>query len=130
MQYGHMDLARVIHLDRGTAPPNLKPTRAGYSVGRWDGDVLVVETTGFLPGVLNADGRILHGAKLRVVERFELDAGAQKLTRRYEAVDPEYFEGAWRGEDVVLPSEVSYAPYRCKDLGGAPASERGSRPSP
>ncbi len=123
MQYGHMDLARVIHLDRTAPPAGEKPTRAGYSVGRWDGDALVVETTRFLPGVLNADGRILHGSKLRVVERFELDAATHKLTRRYEATDPEYFEGAWRGADEVLPSDVSYAPYRCKDLGGAPASE-------
>jgi hypothetical protein len=123
LQYGHMDLARVIHLDRTAPPPNLKPSRAGYSVGHWEGDVLVVETTGFLPGVLNADARILHGTRLRVTERFELDAAGQKLTRRYEAADPEYFEGSMRGEDVVLPSEVSYAPYHCKDLGGAPASE-------
>ena len=32
---------------------------------------------------------------------------------------------AWRGGDDVLPSDVSYAPYRCKDPGGAPSSERG-----
>jgi len=123
MQYGHMDLARVIHLDRATPPANVKPSRAGYSVGRWDGDVLVVETTAFLPGVLNADARILHGGQLRVIERYQLDATTHQLTRRYEATDPEYFEDTWRGEDVVLPSDVSYAPYRCKDLGGAPASE-------
>jgi hypothetical protein len=83
----------------------------------------VVQTTGFLPGVLNADARILHGAQLRVTERYELDPSTHKLTRRYEAVDPEYFEDVWRGADEVLPSDVSYAPYRCKDLGGAPSKE-------
>jgi hypothetical protein len=125
MQYGHMDLARTIHLDR-SAPPKGEPlSRSGYSVGRWEGDVLVVQTTGFLPGVLNADARILHGTQLRVTERFELDAATRKLVRRYEAVDPEYFEDAWRGSDDVSPSDVSYAPYNCKDLGGAPSSERG-----
>jgi hypothetical protein len=128
MQYGHMDLARTVHLDR-SAPPKGEPlSRAGYSVGRWEGDVLVVQTSGFLPGVLNADARILHGSQLRITERFELDAATNKLTRRYEAVDPEYFEDAWRGGDEVLPSDVSYAPYRCKDLGGAPSSERGRQP--
>jgi hypothetical protein len=71
--------------------------------------------------VLNADSRILHGAKLRITERFELDAASHRLTRRYEAVDPEYFEDTWRGADVVLPSDVAYAPYRCKDAGGAPS---------
>ena len=121
MQYGHMDLARTIHLDHKVVPATAKPTRAGYSIGRWEGDALVVETTNFLPGVLNADARILHGTKLRITERFEFDATTRKLTRRFEAVDPEYFEDVWRGVDVVLPADIGYSPYRCKDPGGAPA---------
>lgn len=120
MQVGHMDLARTIHLDRKAPPADAKPSRAGYSVGRWEGDTLVVQTTRFLPGVLNADSRILHGTNLRVTERFDLDATGTRLTRRYEAVDPEYFEDAWRGTDVVMPADVPYAPYQCRDLGGAP----------
>jgi hypothetical protein len=121
MQYGHMDLARTIHLDQTAVPANAKPSRAGYSIGHWEGDVLVVESSRFLPGVLNADSRILHGSKLRIIERFEFDTATRKLTRRFEAVDPEYFEDAWRGADVVLPADIAYSPYRCKDPGGAPA---------
>ena len=120
MLYGHMDLAREIHLDGKAPPAGVKPSRSGYSTGRWEGDVLVVETTQFLPGVLNADARILHGSKLRVTERFSLDPVTHELTRRYEATDPEYFEDTWRGSDAVFPSDVAYAPYRCRDPGGAP----------
>jgi Family of unknown function (DUF6152) len=122
MQYGHMDLARVIRLDLKQVPANTKPSRAGYSLGRFDGDALIVETTNFLPGVLAADGRVLHGSKLRVVERYQLDASGTRLTRQYEALDPEYFTDAFRGTDVVFPSDVPYAPYRCDDTGGAPAA--------
>lgn len=122
LQYGHMDLSRVIHLDGKPAPAALKPSRAGWSTGKWEGDVLVVETRGFLPGVLNADARVLHGTGLRVVERFELEAAGMSLRRRYEAVDPEFFEDVWRGEDVVAIADVPFAPYHCKDPGGAPAS--------
>jgi hypothetical protein len=121
MQIGHMDLARTIHLDRSAPPADVQPSRAGYSVGRWEGDVLVVETTAFLPGVLNADSRILHGARLRIVERFELDATGTRLTRSFVAEDPEYFADSWRGTDVVFPADVPYAPYSCQDPGGAPA---------
>jgi hypothetical protein len=124
LQYGHMDLPRVIHLDGKARPAGSRPTLAGYSVGRWDGDVLVVETAGFTAGVLNADARVLHGPGLKIVERFELDATGSKLTRRYEATDPEYFADSWRGEDLVLTADVAYAPYRCKDPGGAPADAR------
>jgi hypothetical protein len=121
MKYGHMDLDRVIHLDVKTPPANLRPSRAGYSVGRWEGSTLVVETTGFAPGVLNADSRVLHGARLRITERFELDATGARLTRNYVAEDPEYFADSVRGSDVVFPADVAYAPYGCIDLGGAPA---------
>jgi hypothetical protein len=122
MRYGHMDLARTIHLDRKAVPPNTRATRAGYSIGRWEGDTLVVDTTHFLPGVLNADSRILHGTKLRVTERFELDPATHRLLRRYEAVDPEYFEDTWRGADDVFPAEVAWSAYSCKDPGGAPGA--------
>lgn len=123
MRLGHMDMVRTIHLDRTAPPAGTKPTRAGYSIGRWEGDVLVVETTHFLPGVVNADARILHGPKLKVTERYTLDATGRRLSRTYEAVDPEYFEEAWRGQDVVMPAEVPYAPYRCADRGGAPGGK-------
>ena len=121
MRYGHMDLPRVIHLDRSAAPADVRPSRAGYSIGKWEGNALVVETTGFQPGVLNADSRILHGTRLRITERFELDADGTRLTRSYIAEDPEYFTGSWRGQDVVLPSDVAWEPYSCTDPGGAPA---------
>src|SRR5690606_9041841 len=121
LRYGHMDMMRVIHLDRRSPPADARPTRAGYSIGRWEGDVLVVETTAFLPGVLNADARILHGGGLRIVERFQLDPAGQSLSRSYVAEDPEYFEGSWSGSDVVYPADVSYEPYQCTDPGGAPA---------
>jgi hypothetical protein len=121
MRYGHMDLARTIHLDRKAPPADVRASRAGYSVGRWEGNVLVVETTAFAPGVLNADGRILHGAKLRIVERFELDATGSRLTRSFTAEDPEYFTDSWRGTDVVFPADIAYARYSCRDPGGAPA---------
>jgi hypothetical protein len=121
MRYGHMDLTRVIHLDRKAAPGDVKPSVAGYSIGRWEGNVLVVETTGFSPGVLNADSRILHGARLRIVERFEMDATGSRLTRSFVAEDPEYFADSWKGTDVVFPADVSFEKYSCLDPGGAPA---------
>lgn len=121
MQYGHMDLARVIHLDQKTVPAGVKPSRSGYSIGHWDADTLVVETTAFLPGVLNADGRLLHGARLRVTERFRVEPKPVRLTRQFVAEDPEYLADPWRGTDVVFLADVPYAPYRCNDPGGAPA---------
>jgi hypothetical protein len=41
------DLPRQIHMDGRKLPANPNPSWAGYSVGRWEGDALVVETVGF-----------------------------------------------------------------------------------
>jgi hypothetical protein len=41
-----MHTFRVIHMDGKPPPPDYKPSFLGYSVGHWDGDTLVIETTG------------------------------------------------------------------------------------
>jgi len=120
MHYGHMDLQRVIRLGR-PAPAGTKASLAGYSAGSWEGDTLVVVTDHFSPGVLNADAYMLHGTKLRITERFTLDANGTRLSRSFVAEDPEYLAEAWRGQDVVFVADVPFEPYRCKDPGGAPA---------
>jgi len=38
---------RVIYTDGRTHPADLRPTYLGHSIGRWDGDTLVVDTVGF-----------------------------------------------------------------------------------
>ena len=50
IQYGQMSLKRTVHMNMKTHPATIKPTRAGHSIGRWEGDVLIVDTVGFLPG--------------------------------------------------------------------------------
>jgi hypothetical protein len=119
-----MDLQRVIHLDGKPAPANTKPTLAGYSVGRWEGDTLVVVTDHFAPGVLNADAYMLHGAQLKITERFTLDSSGNGLTRAFVAEDPEYLAEPWRGQDLVFIADVAFEPYRCEDPGGAPGEQR------
>src|SRR4029453_10678784 len=102
IQYGQMDLHRTVHMNMKTHPANVKPSRAGHSIGRWEGDVLVVDTVAFQPGVLNAPVR--HGDKLHVVERFTLDPKTMKLTRAYVAEDPDYLKGQYTGSGVAAPA--------------------------
>ena len=45
--YESFGLVRQMFLDGRTLAKDPNPTWLGYSVGRWEGDVLVVETTGF-----------------------------------------------------------------------------------
>jgi hypothetical protein len=113
IQYGQMGLKRTIYMNMKTHPGTIKPSRAGHSIGRWEGDVLVVDTVGFLPGVLNAPVR--HSDKLHIVERFSLDPKTMKLTRAYTVEDPMYLKGQAAGSDVIQIADAPYTPDNCKD---------------
>ena len=113
--YGQMGLKRTIYMNMKDHPASVKLTRAGHSIGRWENDTLVVDTARFLPGVLNAPVR--NSDKLHVVERFTLDARTMKLTRTYEADDPVYLKGVYKGQDVVGIADAPYAQDHCKEQG-------------
>jgi hypothetical protein len=115
LSYGAMGMERTIHLDQTAHPAEVPRSRAGHSIGRWEGDVLVVDTVGFEPGILSADGRLPHSAQLHVVERFELSQDGRAIRRTWSAEDPEYFVGQNTGADVVLVSDVPYQPIPCDD---------------
>ncbi len=116
LRYGSMGIERTIHLDRTTHPDTITPSVAGHSIGRWEGDVLVVDTVGFAPGILSADGRLPHGTGLHVVERFTLDPDTFALNRTYRAEDPEYFDGTFTGADAVFPSDLPFhGTTECED---------------
>jgi hypothetical protein len=114
IQYGQMSLRRTVYMNLKAHPTTLKLTRAGHSIGRWEGDVLVVDTVGFLPGVLTG-GNTPHGEKLHVVERFSLDPQTMRLTRQYTAEDPDYFKGVYSGQDVVGVADAPYTEDKCNE---------------
>ena len=81
LQYGQLGFTREAHMNQSKHPAALKPSRTGHSIGRWEGDVLIVDTVGFAPGVLSPP--VLNSNQLHVVERFVLDPNAMTLTRSY-----------------------------------------------
>ncbi|HEX7062239.1 MAG TPA: DUF6152 family protein [Woeseiaceae bacterium] len=121
IDYGLYSFRRVIHMNVDEHPQNLEQSYAGHSIGRWEGDVLVVDTIGFAPGVLAPPVR--HSDQLHVVERFSLDPETMALRRDYIAEDPVYFSDQYVGHDVVLPADVPYEPHPCDEL--APEFSRG-----
>ena len=114
IEYGQMNLKRTVYMNQKTHPANVKLTRAGHSIGKWENDVLVVDTVGFLPGTLT--GATPHSDKLHVVERFSLDPEKMALTRSYAAEDPVYLKGKYTGSDTILVADAPYNPGKCREL--------------
>jgi hypothetical protein len=113
MEYG-VGLTRTVQMNMTAHPANIKPSRAGHSIGRWDGDTLVVDTVGFEPGTLA--GNLPHSNKLHVVERFTLNPATLELTRGIVAEDPVYFADKYVDSDSVLPADAPFRVEACKEL--------------
>jgi Family of unknown function (DUF6152) len=114
LQYGQLGLTRTIRMNVTEHPANIEPSRTGHSIGRWANDVLVVDTVGFAPGVLNPP--IMNSVELHVVERFTLDPSAMTLTREYTATDPVYYTDQYSGSDTIGIADLPYAPDPCSEL--------------
>ena len=71
---------RHIYTDGRKLPEDPDPKFFGTSVGRWEGDTLVVETVGFSPST-NLRAEFRHSDKMRIVERFRL-ADPDNMTHR------------------------------------------------
>jgi hypothetical protein len=106
-------LSRVIPTDGRPHPEDLDPTWMGNSVGRWEGDTLVVDVTGF-----NDKGAVReyrHTAAYHVVERYRRTA-YDKIA--YEAMieDPNVFVAPWRiAGTLALHPEWQIQEYVCEE---------------
>ncbi len=85
---------RVIHMDGRVLEADPAPSWMGYSVGRWDGDTLVVESNGYNDKTwLGAEGRA-HTEALRVTERYRRsDFGHLQIEVTY--TDPAAYVKPW-----------------------------------
>ncbi len=83
---------RLVHIG-GTPPPPAVQFDLGHSVGRWEGDTLVIETTNFRPGM--SMGPAPNSDQLKVTERLTMMNPDQI---RYEAwvADPLVMEGQYK----------------------------------
>ncbi len=90
---------RVIHMD-GQSRPDVIRSFGGYSVGRWEGDTLVVETTHYSdanPERASTGRPMLISSEARVTERFTRTSETE-LNYQYSVDDPTYYTEPWRGE--------------------------------
>ena len=121
-----MDVRRVIHMNLKTHPKDGARSSLGHSIGRFDGDTLVIETANYSAGVLNqyveqpgqpTRGR-LHSAGLTSVERVRLDAARQRLVVEIELADPEFFTQPFpRSTNEYAPSNLKIEPFNCSPEG-------------
>lgn len=93
---------RQIFTDGRPLPVDPQPAWLGYSVGKWDGNTLVVDTNGLNDQTWLDDGGYPHSEKLKVTERFSRsDFG--HMTIQITIDDPEAYTRPWT---VTIPKEL------------------------
>ncbi len=94
---------RQIFMDGRSLEANPSPSWMGYAVGHWDGDTLVVESSGYNERTWLLDG-YPHTAALRMTERYRrIDFGHIEITVTFQ--DPEAYSKAW-----TVPVRAELAP--------------------
>ena len=111
MIYTFSNAARTVHLDQVAGPPD--DTWMGHSVGRWEGDTLVVDVTHFNDKTWLDRAGNFHSEALHVVERYTL-IGPDTL--QYEATmeDPKVFTRPWTIRmQLQRQKDVGILDYEC-----------------
>ena len=101
--------ARIIRLASEHAPDHVRAWM-GDSVGHWEGDTLVVDTSNFgtKPALLGAS------PELHVIERFTMtDSGDLKY--EFTVDDPQAWEGSWGGEYPWPATSNKLYEYACHE---------------
>jgi hypothetical protein len=86
----HVD--RVVHMG-ASHPADLKPSRHGHSVGRWEGETLVIDTIGFEPNPSGLGLNVPSSARKHTIERLTLADDRVRLRYEVTVEDPEYLTG-------------------------------------
>jgi hypothetical protein len=113
MAFAFTNTARTIHLDKVEKPP--VEGYMGHSVGRWEGDTLVVDVTDFNDLTWFDRAGNFHSDQLRLVERFSL-ISPEVINYEVTIEDPKVFTRAWK---ISMPLYRRVEPnmqlleYRC-----------------
>ncbi len=93
-----LDGERVIYTDGRSPADDESPQLNGYSVGEWEGDTFVINTTHFSNNNSGNASGIPSGPQRRMTERFTLVDDGASMRYEYFVEDPEYLAEPVTGE--------------------------------
>ena len=91
------DSERIIYTDGREHPVGGERGRLGHSIGRWDGDTLVVDTRFFAPHRSPFGIGLASGVDKHIVERYSLNDDGRGLTLEVFLEDPEFLADSFSG---------------------------------
>jgi hypothetical protein len=105
LRFDWMGAERTVHMNLKEHPANLLPSLEGHSIGRWEGETLVIDTVGFAPHREGAGFGIPSGERKHLTERLTLTEDRTSITYEFTVEDPLSLI-----EPVTLSIQWSYRP--------------------
>jgi hypothetical protein len=106
-------VVRTIHMS-SEHPADIRPSRHGHSIGRWEGDTLVIDTVAYEPNESGLGGNMPSSAGKHTVERLTLTEDRLRLRYEITVEDPAYLS-----EPAKLTQQWDHRP----DLEFSPPAE-------
>ena len=116
------NLTRVVHFDQAQHPANVAPSLLGHSIGRWEGETLVIDTIAFAADPVGISIGVASGPNKHVVERLALAADRRHLRYDLTIEDPAGLTGPaslsmqWDYRPDLEPSGVACDPEIARRL--------------
>ena len=106
----------IIHLN-GEHPKNLKASHFGHSIGRWEGDTLVIDSVGLSAVTDGFVGAGMHSEKARIVSRLRKSDGGNTLELTSTIYDPETYTRPFEGRKTISHwhPELSVLEFQCEE---------------
>jgi len=106
MKVDWLDSERVIYLDGRKHPPASETSLQGHSVGRFEGDTLVVDTTNFKDHPMGLSMSLPSSSMKHLTERFRLNQDGKTLIYSGVIEDPVYLSKPveWSGQWQYRPN--------------------------
>ena len=87
---------RIIYTDGRAHPKDLEPSYYGHSIGKWEGDTLVVESVGFNESFWLDRRGLPHTAAMQTIERFKR-TDSETIAYQITVHDPGAYTADWTG---------------------------------
>ena len=115
IRYETMDVVRTVTMNGGPAPDSTPHMPNGYSIGHWDGDVLIVETTHLAAGETTRDGYPKSAQMtLREAYRVEERSDGVYLSASMTITDPENFRETFTSvNEFILEPDWELLTFDC-----------------
>jgi hypothetical protein len=89
-------------------PTDVDPLYLGFSVAKWVGPALVIDTNGFRDTTFLDDRGLPHSEKLHLTQTFKLGAGGKTMSVTYKIDDPDTFTHPWTATRTFTKKPASF----------------------